>query len=156
MAKAAGKRAWRDIFAGAIFMAFGLAFSLTSMTYDRGTVLHMGPGYMPMVIGGILAVLGGAIVVTGLTPRESGEPTPLPWRGFACILSALVFFGVTVDGLGLAPVVVIATVLTALASRSNGLLFSLLTGLGMAVLCVLVFQYLLGIPLPAFGPWLRP
>ena len=60
-----GKRAVTDILAGLIFVAFGLAFAITSLSYELGTPLRMGPGYFPLALGGILVLLGLLIVGKG-------------------------------------------------------------------------------------------
>ena len=40
-----------DLVAGALFVALGLAFALGSLQYERGTLLKMGPGYVPLTLG---------------------------------------------------------------------------------------------------------
>jgi hypothetical protein len=44
----------KDLLAGAVFVAFGLAFAVTSTTYEVGSPLRMGPGFFPLALGGIL------------------------------------------------------------------------------------------------------
>ena len=48
------RRALKDILAGAIFIAFGLAFALGSLAYDIGSPTNMGPGYVPLALGLVL------------------------------------------------------------------------------------------------------
>jgi hypothetical protein len=77
-----GKRAVTDILAGLIFVAFGLAFAITSLTYELGTPLRMGPGYCPLALGGILVFLGLFIVGKGFISGSSAEGRlgSIPWR----------------------------------------------------------------------------
>ena len=63
-------RALKDILAGGVFIALGLAFGIGSLSYDIGTPLRMGPGYVPLVLGGLLAALGAAIVVEAFSVRK--------------------------------------------------------------------------------------
>ena len=53
----------KDFWAGLMFAGFGLAFMLTALGYRMGAAVRMGPGYFPVVLGGLLAVLGAAILL---------------------------------------------------------------------------------------------
>jgi hypothetical protein len=145
----------KDILSGLIFLGFGLGFGYAASGYEIGTAFRMGPGYFPLVLAAALALLGIAILVKGLTAAASDEPIgPVPWRGAVLILGALIFFGATVRGLGLAPTVFGAGVLSALASRRNTPVAALLIAAALTVFCVLIFHYGLGVALPVVGPWL--
>ena len=151
-----GKRAVTDILAGLIFVAFGLAFAITSLTYELGTPLRMGPGYFPLVLGGILALLGLGIAGKGLIPSSSPEGRfgSVPWRALFLIVAAVLFFGFTVRGIGLVPATAVTALLTALASYRTGILAAVAIAAGLTVLCVLIFVLALQLRLPLFGPWL--
>jgi hypothetical protein len=151
-----GKRAVTDILAGLIFVAFGLAFAITSLSYEIGTPLRMGPGYFPLALGGILVFLGLLIVGKGFISSSSAEGRlgSVPWRGLFLIVAALLFFGLTVRGLGLVPATAATALLTALASYRTGILAAVAIAAGLTVLCVLIFVVALQLRLPLFGPWL--
>jgi hypothetical protein len=151
-----GKRAVADILAGLIFVAFGLAFAITSLSYELGTPLRMGPGYFPLVLGGILVFLGLLIVGKGFVSSSSAEERfgSVPWRALILIVLAVVFFGLTVRGLGLVPATAGAALLAALASYRTSILAAVAIAAGLTVLCVLVFVFALQLRLPLFGPWL--
>src|SRR3972149_6364980 len=55
----------RDFWAGLMFTGFGLGFMLVSLNYPMGSAARMGPAYFPAVLGGLLALLGGGIVLRG-------------------------------------------------------------------------------------------
>ena len=61
-----------DLASGAIFVAFGAYFALEAMRYEFGTPFRMGPGFMPIMLGGILVALGVA-VAAGCTPYLAVE-----------------------------------------------------------------------------------
>jgi hypothetical protein len=151
-----GKRAVTDVLAGLIFVAFGLLFAITSLGYELGTPLRMGPGYFPLVLGGILVFLGLLIVGKGFIPSASAEGRlgSVPWRALVLIVLALLFFGLTVRGLGLVPATAVTALLTALASYRTGILGAAAIAAGLTVLCVLIFVVALQLRLPLFGPWL--
>jgi hypothetical protein len=107
----------KDLLAGGIFVAFGLAFAITSTTYEVGIALRMGPGYFPLVLGGILVLLGIAIAVKGFVAADSGEIGRVPWKALALLVAALLFFGFTVRGLGLVPALFGTVFLSAMAGH---------------------------------------
>jgi Tripartite tricarboxylate transporter TctB family len=151
-----GKRAVPDILAGLIFVAFGLAFAITSLRYELGTPLRMGPGYFPLALGGILVLLGLLIVAKGFLSGADAEErlAGVPWRALVLIVAALLFFGLTVRGLGVVPTTAVTALLTALASYRTGFLAAVAIAAGLTVLCVLIFLLALQLRLPMFGPWL--
>ena len=52
-------RSAKDVLAGLTFIGFGLAFAAGATAYDIGDPVRMGPGFFPLVVGGLLAILGG-------------------------------------------------------------------------------------------------
>lgn len=145
-----------DVGAGAIFIAIGLGFGLMTLTgLEIGTARRMGPGFFPIMLSGILVVLGIAILLQGVG-REDVERGPLPWRGLAVLLPVPVLFGLLIRPLGMAPVLLITTFLTSFASRRMGVGTAILLSVGLTVFCVIVFNLGLGLPLRLFGPWVEP
>lgn len=148
------KDARKDLLAGAVFAGFGLAFAITSTTYDVGTPLRMGPGFFPLVLGGILVVLGIAIAVTGVVAGEGGDIGTVPWRSLVLLMAAILFFGFTVRDLGLLPALFVAVLLAALAGRSARIIPSVVIAASLTALSVLIFVYALQLRLDLIGPWL--
>lgn len=52
----------KDFWAGLMFSGFGLGFITIAFDYPMGSAGRMGPAYFPTVLGGLLALLGVAIV----------------------------------------------------------------------------------------------
>jgi len=144
----------KDLLAGGLFAAFGLAFLAFGRGYALGSARDMGPGYFPTVLAVILVVLGAATAARGfLVP---GEPIrAVAVRPLAWVTAAVVLFGLTVRGAGLAPAVVLLVLASALARRRAPALALAGLALALALFCVLVFSSGLGLPFPALGPWLR-
>jgi hypothetical protein len=63
------------------------------------------------------------------------------------ILLAIVVFGLLIERVGLAPAIVVVTVVAAIASREMRWRETLAVAVGLAALCVGLFIYLLGQPL---------
>ena len=150
------RKALKDILAGSVFIAFGLFFALVSLTYEVGSPLNMGPGYFPLVLGGVLVLLGVVIIGKGLVAGD-GEAEPIgtiPWRSAALIVTAVIFFGVTVRGLGLVPSLFVTTALSAFAGHRTGVIPALVISVGLTILCVLIFVVGLQLRVPLIGPWI--
>jgi len=148
--------AGQDILAGLIFVAFGVGFAGLATAYEVGTPVRMGPGYFPLVLGGLLAVLGGSIVVKAFLDRDREAETvgAIPWRAVVLILAAVLVFGFTVRGLGLVPATFIAALMSAFASRGTSMVRVALVSIGLTIVCVLVFVVALSLRLPLVGPWI--
>ena len=144
-----------DLTSAAIFIAFGAYFALEALRYDFGTPFRMGPGFMPVVLGGILIALGIAVAAKGLGKPDEEVAPPWPLRGIVLVLGTIVFFAATIRGLGFIPVVLIAGFATALSSSRNTWLSALIISVGLCVLCLLIFVVGLGMIVPLIGPWLR-
>ena len=143
----------KDLWSGLIFISFGLLAVTLARGYAMGHAGRMGPGYFPTALGGVLAFIGLVLVIQAFL--SSGEAvTGLAWRKAALVLVASGLFGVTVEGLGLAPSTVLLVMISGLASEQFRLWRFLALAIGLAVFSVLTFVTLLGLPIPAFGPWL--
>jgi hypothetical protein len=148
------RTAIKDVLAGFAFIAFGLAFAVGAASYEIGTALRMGPGYFPLVLGGLLILLGVLIIAKGWIAGEGDEVGPVPWKAAALITGALVFFGATIKGLGVVPSVFLTALLAGFSGHRPGLLAPVVIAVGLTVMCVLVFIVALQLRLPLVGPWI--
>jgi hypothetical protein len=91
----------RDFFSGLMFVAVGIAFAWGATTYHVGEAARMGPGYFPLVLGVVLAALGGFIIFESLVVEtEDGEPIGRwAWKPLGFIIAANLLFGVLLGGL---------------------------------------------------------
>lgn len=144
----------KDLLAGVVFAGFGLAFAITSTTYDIGTPLRMGPGFFPLVLGGILVALGVVIAVKGFVAGEGGAIGSVPWRALVLLNGAVVFFGFTVRDLGLIPALFVSVLLAAFAGRGVRVIPAVVIAGSLTALSVLIFVVALQLRLPLVGPWL--
>jgi hypothetical protein len=116
----------RDFCSGVLFSAFGVAFAWGATTYNVGTGARMGPGYFPLVVGVLIAILGVLITAKALTvDTEDGEPVGrIAWRPLVFIIGANLVFGVLLAGVtswGLPPMGLIVAIyaLTFIASLAG-------------------------------------
>ncbi len=148
------RRALKDVLAGSIFVVFGLAFAIASLSTDVGSPGRMGPGYVPLVLGVALAGLGLLIIVKGILSGE-GEPIGhVDWRAVVLITAALLFFGLTVRGLGVILSLFGTTVLASLARAQTSPREALVISAGLTVLSILIFIVALQLRLELVGPWI--
>jgi hypothetical protein len=146
--------ALRDLLAGSLFFALGIGFAFGATSYDLGSAAQLGPGAFPLILGCLLAVFGATVAIKGLLAPD-GEPIGrIPWRAIVLILGGIVFLGVTIRGLGLAPALFVSVLLSALAQERQRLVYAIAIAAGLTVLCVLIFVVALQLRLPLIGPWL--
>lgn len=146
-------RGAKDFWAGAIYLFFGASAIWIARDYSMGTALKMGPAYFPSLLGGLLLLIGAISI--GRSFFTKGTPIgAFSARGLAFVIVSVVFFGLTVRGLGLAAALPILVMVSALGSTRFRWQPALLMAVGLTIFCVLVFLKGLGIPLPLLGPWL--
>lgn len=140
-----GIRNRKDFFTGLIFLFFGGLAMVVARHYPMGTVMRMGPGYFPSVLGGLLALLGVVIALRALWLRGEA-PTPLALRPLLLVLGAVLAFALLVHSLGL----VLATLALVVMSCAGGLEFHsrevAVLYLVLAALALGLFVYGLGLP----------
>jgi hypothetical protein len=148
------QRSVKDVLAGLVFVGFGLAFAAGATTYAIGSAARMGPGFYPLIVGVLLVVLGAVIVGRSLREADA-EPLSAPaWRAVALIVGAVMIFGLTARGLGLAPSIFITAALSSLASQRTSIPVALGFGLLLSALCVAIFVSALRLNLQLLGPWI--
>jgi hypothetical protein len=144
-----------DVAAGAFFIAVGLIYGGIAWTsLPLGRALNMGPGYFPLVLSGLLAVLGAATLIRGLR-IGSGDSRfgVVPWRAVGMLSLATVIFATLLPELGLFPCVFATAMTASLASSQVGMRSAALASLVIAAFCVAVFTYAIALPIPVFGTW---
>jgi hypothetical protein len=142
-----------SIACAAIFIAFGAFFAIQSLGMELGTPFRMGPGFFPLVLAGILILLG--LVIGIQATQMKGEPLgPLAFRGALFILPAPLVFALTVRGLGFVGAVFLTSLVASFASMRMKPLRALVISLAITTFATVVFSHALGLPLQRFGPWL--
>jgi len=142
-------KAPKDFWAGLMFLAFGVGFAWVAQNYQMGTSVRMGPAYFPTVLGGILALIGLAIVVQSLA--TAGGPVPkFYFRPLILIVFAVVVFGILLKPLGLVLSLAILVGIGAFGgfefkSKEVAILYVVL-----AIFSVWVFVKGLGLPIPVW------
>ena len=90
-----------DFFSGVMFAAVGGAFAIGATTYNIGDGARMGPGYFPLMLGILLALLGAAVMFQSLVVETvDGDPIgKWAWKPLFFVIAANLAFGVLLGGL---------------------------------------------------------
>ncbi|MFN7125755.1 MAG: tripartite tricarboxylate transporter TctB family protein [Allorhizobium sp.] len=143
-----------NLLCGLLFIGLGLFFVIQSLSLELGTAFRMGPGYFPLVLAGVLTLLGVVILVQSV--KVTGEAIgAIAWRGMLFILPAPIVFGLLVRGAGFVPALFVAAFIASFASERLRVPAALALATGITFFSVLVFSYGLGLPFERFGPWFR-
>ena len=91
----------KDFFSGLMFTVIGGSFAYGASSYTVGTGARMGPGYFPLVLGVILALLGSAIMFKSLVVETpDGEKIGAwAWKPLCYIIAGNLLFGILLGGL---------------------------------------------------------
>ena len=141
----------RDVSAGVLCIGIGSFFLINALlNLPMGTAFRMGPAYFPVMLSGILIILGTAIALRGAFRVREPFSGTVSWRALAFIALAPVMFAVTVRTFGLAPAMCLTVSVCAFASRKMTPMLALTLGLALTFFCSLLFKFGLGMPLKLF------
>jgi len=135
-----------NVIGGVLTIGIAAGVLIESSGYGYGTILRMGPGYFPTVLGILLLGLGLALTVRGLQRQE--EPIALPQlRPVVLIGAAISLFALTLPTFGLAPAIMLLVTVSAYASPVRRPVVIVLLGLGLTAFAYIVFVRLLSLHL---------
>jgi hypothetical protein len=145
----------RDFYAGGLMLLLGLGIALKGSTYRAGTLMHMGPGFLPTALGVILVLLGITIAAASLASdgdehgsNQSILPEHPQWWAWLCILMspvAFIFFG---RYFGMAPGTFACVFIAALGDRTSTWKGITILSTVVTVFGVTLFSYFLQVPMP--------
>jgi hypothetical protein len=142
----------RDYYAGGLMVLLGVGAAVTGTGYKFGTLARMGPGFMPVMLGIVLAFIGVLIAGTALASSEPDDRKFLPdnpqWLGWLCIIGGPILFIIFGEYGGMIPAVFACVFVCALGDNTATYKSSLVLAAGVTVFGVVLFHYLLGIPFP--------
>ncbi|MDF2370708.1 MAG: tripartite tricarboxylate transporter TctB family protein [Rhizobiaceae bacterium] len=142
---------WRRIVGGPALAAFGAAMLAISWSYPSGSVVQMGPGYMPHLVSGTLMFFGLTILVSDLRTTDSFETEQPQWRALILISAAVIIFVALIEPAGLVPAMFCAVAISKLANKQSGPLSIVIYSAAVTLAGWLLFIVALGLPLSVFG-----
>ena len=140
-------RSPKDFLAGLMFMAFGLGFAIGAQNYTMGSAVRMGPAYFPTLLGGLLAVLGLAVLIQSLVVEGPKIPH-FHLRPMILIIISIVLFGIVLKPLGLIVATALLIVIGALGGHEFRTKEVAILYVVLVIFSVAVFVKGLGLPIP--------
>jgi hypothetical protein len=147
----------RDFYAGGLMLLLGIGVALKGASYRAGTLMHMGPGFLPTALGVLLILLGIAIAAAAYSPTGAGAeedqrilPAEPQWLGWFCILLgpvAFIFFG---RYFGMAPGTFACVFISALGDRMATWRATFVLAAVVTIFGCALFSYFLQVPMPIF------
>lgn len=148
----------RDFYAGAFMMVIGLGATVIAPGYGMGTMMRMGSGFFPTMLGVAMMIIGATIIVTGVRPKTKGEeeeedilnalPAKMDWRGWSCVLGGPIAFVILGDHFGLIPGAFGCVFVSALGDRNSTLKGALILAICVSLIGAFLFSYLMQMPFP--------
>jgi hypothetical protein len=145
----------KDFYAGLLFMAFGAAFMWGATYYSMGTAARMGPGYFPVVLGGVLIGLGALIFLNGLAPTsEDGRIGAFHFKPAVLVLGGIAAFALLLRTVGFVAAILAIILVSSLASPESRLKESLLSAIVLCLASLAIFVYGLNLQFPVWPPFM--
>ena len=150
----------KDFYSGLLYTVVGAAFAYGATSYNIGTGARMGPGYFPLLLGTILAIIGGIILFKALVVETpTGDRVgSWAWKPLSFIIAGNLLFGVLLGGLpsiklpamGLIVAIYGTTLVVSLAGDKFKLKEVLILATVLSVLSYLAFIVLLKLQFPVW------
>ena len=150
----------KDFFSGLMFTAVGAAFAVGATNYTVGNGARMGPGYFPLLLGILLAILGAAVMFKALVVETQGGDKigAFAWKPLFFIIASNLLFGVLLGGLpsiglpamGLIAAIFGLTIVSSLAGETFNLKEVLILSVILSVGSYLAFIVLLKLQFPVW------
>ena len=137
----------KDFWAGIMLVGIGAGAIFFSRNYHFGSALHMGPGFFPTTLGGILIVLGFSIIAVGLRSSETIQGR-LSLRAFIMLPLSLLLFGILMEWAGFIPAIVVLIFVSAAAGKRYRFGQILMLSVVLTTVSAALFIWGLGLPFP--------
>jgi hypothetical protein len=143
----------RELLSSGLIVVLGAAVTVLGWRYRVGTLVHMGAGFIPVVLGCLLVLTGALIGITSwrATEKERRNRSAFQWRAWICILGAVFVFAVVGTYGGLVPASFTSVFVAALADRQNSARDAFVLAVFVAGAGYLIFGLGLKLQFPAFA-----
>lgn len=91
----------KDFFSGLVFVIVGVGYAIGATNYKIGEGARMGPGYFPLMLGVLLAILGVVVIFKSMVVEtmDGDKVGSIAWKPLFFIIAANLAFGVLLGGL---------------------------------------------------------
>lgn len=142
----------RDYYGGALMLLVGLGAIYKGLDYKIGTLSRMGPGYFPVAVGTVIAIMGVLIALgarRNVSAKQEESHAP-EWRGWIAIIVSIIAFLIIGRWGGLVPATFAVVFISALGDRDNTLKQAVILASAMSVVAIVVFWWALKMQFPLF------
>ena len=145
-----------DLVSAAIFIVLGVSAFIMALDYRTGTLHRMGPGIFPLIVSGLMAILGGALAVQALVAwrlrrASGGEAGLIPdfaaMRALIFTMVSLLAFALLIRTAGMMIALTTMVFIATRAQPGRPILSSLILSASLAILCAVIFVYGIGLPI---------
>jgi hypothetical protein len=147
-----GVRGLKDLLAGLLYIAIGGAALFFARSYSFGSTFRMGPGYYPVVCGGLLVLLGTILVLRSFIVGDT-PPDRIRFGPLLLVLGATALFALCIERFGLAVSTGLVVIVSYLANERPRVVEALLLALVLVAVAVGVFAYGLQLPFKVWPEW---
>jgi hypothetical protein len=137
----------KDILTGMLFVGIGGAFVIGAADYGMGTTRRMGPGYFPVMIGLVLALVGLILAARSAIRRRPHIIGRLYLRPVASLTASILSFSALINSVGLIAACMACTLVAGLATSETRYKEIILVAIAMTAFSAIVFTGLLGLPM---------
>jgi hypothetical protein len=137
-------RLQKDHLAGALLVGIGCLVAWCGTTYRIGSLSEMGAGFVPVVLGTLMAFIGAIIALQARPAPEFLERSALVRnhvRSWVCILGSMAVFVVLGSYAGLVPAAFALVFLAAIADPQTTFIEAAILAAAIDLFGVLVFRY---------------
>jgi hypothetical protein len=147
----------KDFWSGIMFMVVGISFAVGATNYSMGSGARPGPGYFPLILSTILAILGAIILFKSLTIETEGGDRigSIAWRPLLVIVSSIVVFGALLPRLGLFITVPVLIVMVSFAGDEFKWRGVLIAAASLTVFSWLIFVVGLSLTIPLWPTFIQ-
>jgi hypothetical protein len=142
---------YRDILSGLLMLLVGLGVSYYAYhNYEIGTLNRMGPGFFPVSLGLVLAVIGFFIALPAMF--RPGSALKVEIKTLILVTLSIAVFAASLRTMGILFATAAAVLISSTADHDLTWKGRIGIAVGVATLVWLVFIYGLGMVLPTW-PW---
>ena len=120
-----------------------------------GGYAQVGPGVVPRVVGAVVVILGAFLLREAFSggfdgvDEEAEAKLPMDWPAFAWVSGGIIAYGFLIEHLGFILSSTILFVMVARGFNSRRWVLNVVTGIVLAAVVYAIFNYGLGLTLPA-------
>jgi len=147
----------KEFWASFLMLVIGVGTIIGSQNYQLGTLVRMGPGYFPLMLGVLLTAIALLILFSPelLTEDEESDGVVLSLREqiitWTLVIGSVILFIIVGKYGGLVPATFVMCTVAALGDKGNSLKDAILIGVVMSLISAGLFNYGLRIQFPMFA-----